>query len=181
MIKIFNHARFIGHFTAILLYFLMVSQSAFAGEMPDKACTNGAIPAFTDYAVKAQKDLVRPKLKLNNNFSRMFKTRLRKGMQENPVDFAGHYVIVTFGCGNGCLYGGYIDAETGQAMEIPFSVSPPGLFREPDPIEHKANSRLLIVRGNLNEADGPAMKYFFSLQGSKIKPICYAPLDTKIP
>jgi len=36
MIKIFNQARFISHFTAILLFFLMVSQSVFAGEMPDK-------------------------------------------------------------------------------------------------------------------------------------------------
>jgi len=181
MIKIFNQARFIGHFTAILLFFLMVSQSAFAGEMPDKACINGAIPAFTDYTVVAESHLKRPKLKLNNEFSRMFKTRLSNGLKNNPVDFAGHYVVVTFGCGSGCLYGGFIDAETGQAMEIPFSVSPPGLFREPDPIEHKANSRLLIVRGNLNEADGSAKRYFFSLQGSKLEPICYAPLDTKIP
>jgi len=181
MIKTFNHIRCACLFTTILFFSLMLSSSVFADEMPEKACTNGAIPAFTDYTVVAEGHLKRPKLKLNNEFSRTVKTRLSNGLQNNPVDFAGHYVVVTFGCGSGCLYGGYIDAETGQALEMPFSISPAGLFRESDPIEHNADSSLLIVSGKLNEADGSAMRYFFSLQGSRLEPICYVPINTKIP
>lgn len=168
-------------YVAVVVLFCALSRSAFAAGMPYEECPSDKLPAFADYAVREESVLELPKLKLNNEFSRMFKTRLGNGLHGKPIDFAGHYVLVTIGCGNGCLYGGYIDVDTGQATELPFSVSSPGLFRERDPIEHKADSRLLVISGNLNEADGPAMRYFFALQDNKLEPICYTPLDTDIP
>ncbi len=174
----FNYASLVACLTATLF---TQSGAALAAGIPDKECPSGAVPAFTDYTVPAKAVARRPKLKTNNEFSRMFVTRLGNALAGTSVNFAGHYIMVTIGCGNGCLYGGYIDAESGQARELPFSVSPPGLYREEDPIEHRADSRLLIVSGNLNDADGPAMKYFFALKDSKLQPICYAPLNTDAP
>ena len=174
----FNYASLAACLTAILF---TQSPAALAAGTPEKQCPSGANPAFSDYAVPARTIAKRPKLKTNNEFSHMFVTRLSNGLEGNDIDFAGHYIVVTIGCGNGCLYGGYIDAESGQARELPFSVSPPGLYREEDPIEHRADSRLLIVSGNLNDADGPAMKYFFALKDNKLQPICYAPLNADAP
>jgi len=168
-------------FVAAVFFLWTLSQSAFATGTPDKECTTGALPVFADYAVPVQNIPKRPKLKRNNRFSHMFKTRLKNGLHGKPVDFAGHYIIVTFGCGTGCLYGGYVDADSGQAMELPFMVNAPRLVYVPRLVERKADSRLLIVRGTLSEDDDRAMKYFFSLQGSKLVPICHAPLDDKTP
>lgn len=167
----------LGHASCLAAVLSFCALSASAAETPDTACAPGRLPSFADYTAQAKYTGKRPKLKLSNEFSRMFRTRLRDDLREQPINFAGHYVLVTIGCGNGCLYGGFVDAETGRATELPFSVNPAGLYREEDPISSRADSRLLVVSGNLNDAEGAAMRYFFVLRHGKLQPICHAPLE----
>lgn len=47
--------------------------------------------------------------------SRMFRTRIREWAKEKP-NFAGHYILATWGCGTECVQLTVIDARTGQVF-----------------------------------------------------------------
>ncbi|MBI3935017.1 MAG: hypothetical protein HY316_10025 [Acidobacteria bacterium] len=46
-----------------------------------------------------------------------------RGNQYNGPNFAGHYFVVTWGCGTGCLRMAVVDAITGKIYPPPLSVS----------------------------------------------------------
>ena len=47
--------------------------------------------------------------------SRMYRTQLRGWAKEKP-NFAGHYILATWGCGTGCTQIAIIDARTGKVF-----------------------------------------------------------------
>lgn len=70
-----------------------------------------------------------------------FRTRIRGSLRDG-VNFAGHYVIVTFGCGTQCVTGYITDIETGQVYDMPLGgESYPELN-----IAAKPDSSLLVAR-----------------------------------
>jgi hypothetical protein len=82
---------------------------------------------------------------------RMFRTRIRDGSKEGP-NFAGHFTVISWGCGLGCLDVEVVDAISGQAYDdAPFS----GLVfltgaqsgREYQGLVYQPDSRLLIADG----------------------------------
>src|SRR5689334_16959216 len=78
-------------------------------------------PRYEDYAV-AKTYKGKPALPLiNNSQARAFRTRLREGAAKGP-NFAGHYTIVTWGCGTGCQQMAVVDAQTGRVY-FPKSLS----------------------------------------------------------
>ena len=136
------------------------------------------LPMFADYGVRADPVAKRPPLRKDTQFSRMFVTRLSNALRDSPVDFAGHYVITTFGCGSGCVYGGIVDAKTGQAYELPWAIYMAGHLGGWDSaLKHEAGSRLLALRGALNEADEPPQERYFEWTGKALKPICTRRLE----
>ena len=46
---------------------------------------------------------------------RLFRTRIREGAKQGP-NFAGHYTIVFWGCGTGCVSLAIVDARTGKVF-----------------------------------------------------------------
>lgn len=50
--------------------------------------------------------------------SRMYRTQLRGWATEKP-NFAGHYILATWGCGTGCTQIAVIDALTGKVFHPP--------------------------------------------------------------
>jgi len=66
----------------------------------------------------------------------MFRTALRLGTKEGP-NFAGHYTVVTWGCGSPCQEIAVVDANTGDVYFSPF-VSSTGS-------EYRLDSNLIIV------------------------------------
>ncbi|WDG81376.1 hypothetical protein PUP68_00305 [Pseudomonas chlororaphis] len=73
----------------------------------------------------------------------------RKEAIKQPVDFAGHYVVYTNGCGGGAICGEILDVETGEVV-----ASFPNAYyilgddgKAPFTAVHKPDSRLLIVIG----------------------------------
>lgn len=73
----------------------------------------------------------------------------RKSAMDGPVNFAGHYVIHTDGCGGGAICGEILDVKTGKVVE-----SFPNAYyiignddSAPFAIVSKPDSRLLIVIG----------------------------------
>lgn len=90
--------------------------------------------------------------------SRMFRTMVRDGAKQGR-NFAGHYTIVNWGCGTGCVALAIVDANTGKVYH------PSNLqtvdnhnidyneLEKPDGrlIKYRLDSRLLIVIGGIHE------------------------------
>jgi hypothetical protein len=70
------------------------------------------------------------------DYGAMYGTRLRQGAAEGP-NFAGHYTVVTWGCGTGCQIAAVVDARTGRLSEQTL-LSANGL-------QFRRNSRLLYA------------------------------------
>lgn len=53
---------------------------------------------------------------------RTFKTRLQWAAKHLKPNFAGHYILTTWGCGAECLMGAVIDAKTGKVYWWNFTI-----------------------------------------------------------
>ena len=153
----------------LIVYF---SGFAFADDTSIPVCPDGNAPRFEDYAVKPETLAGRATLKLNNEFSRMFQTRLQDGLRDNPIALAGHYIVVTFSCGSSCLYGGFVDAQTGQATALPFALDSFGVLGVDDPLLTRADSRLVVMRGIIRESGTPPLVIYYQWTGQRLQPVC---------
>jgi hypothetical protein len=88
--------------------------------------------------------------------SRQYRTRLREGAKEK-VNFAGHYVFTTWGCGTECITGAAIDVKTGKVFLLPFNLCCWGDGN--DPFDIRPDSRLAAFLGQRNEK-GPGTWYY---------------------
>jgi hypothetical protein len=119
------------------------------------------VPQFKDYP--ADKIYTGPNhpLVISDAFSRLFRTRLRDAIKYGKPDFAGHYIVVIWGCGTaGCNTGGIIDAITGKAYSLPngissvFPLKPSCEKNDGQETIYRLNSRLMIRAGDIDEGNG---------------------------
>jgi hypothetical protein len=107
-------------------------------------------PTFTQYAAKVEKTgNVKVNLKSHKN-ANMYRTNLRNAAKEG-VNFAGHYILTTWGCGTNCSQSAVIDARNGKVF-FPRVLEGAGfgfcdLADDTEPIVYKASSRLLVLSG----------------------------------
>lgn len=110
-----------------------------------------------------------------------YRTRLRAAYSAR-VNFAGQYVVVSWGCGTGCLAGGIVDKVSGRARLLPWSIqyccydedtdtSPPDNL---ELIQVRADSKLIILNGVLME-EGTLGRHLFTFDGISFKPIRIIP------
>ena len=114
----------------------------------------GAPPRFEDYAVtKIFKGKPARPVFASNPQARTFRTRLTEGAQKGP-NFAGHYTIVTWGCGTGCEQMAVVDAQTGRVY-FPKALSSLNYNLveniEDAGLKYRLNSRLLVLVGSPGE------------------------------
>lgn len=97
-----------------------------------------------------------------------FRTRLRQAATERP-NFAGHYVLTTWGCGSGCIMGAVINARNGRVTFLPAAVHRGFDDNGPevDRIEFRADSRLLVLNGIRDEAEGDAGAHYYRIEGDR--------------
>lgn len=104
------------------------------------------IPQFKDYPVKTIYRGKNARLLLTSD-ARTFKTRLREALKGAP-NFAGHFIVTSWGCGTGCQVGAIIDARTGKVFWFPFPI---GQTSDVDegfrPVEFRLDSKLIIFSG----------------------------------
>lgn len=129
-------------------------------------------PRFSDYPAKIETARIRSIDFARNPEARMFRTRLTEALK-NGVNFAGRFILATWGCGTGCISGAIIDGQTGKVHwpeEIyAFGVGYTNAEFPDNPLEFQKGSRLLILRGipgmdeskNENAADKPSGDYYF--------------------
>lgn len=167
----------------LVLAFILTTSSALAADIPAAPCAPAAPPRYEDFAAAPETIVERPALKRDTAFAREYRTRLSEGLRELPINFAGHYVMVTFGCGSTCLYGGMVDARTGEATALPFLVDSFGSDKVDidDPLLYRADSRLVIILGMLRDEDEIPRQYFFEWTNETLTPLCHAPITEKSP
>ncbi len=75
------------------------------------------------------------------------------------------YVIAEWGCGSACVMAAVIDKSSGRGTSLPFTVSdwPVDVT---EPLEYRANSCLVIVRGSRNESREHGT-YYYTFDGAQ--------------
>lgn len=103
--------------------------------------------------------------------ARLFRTVLRQGAKEGP-NFAGHYTVVLWGCGSGCVALAIVDADSGKVYFPSNLLSVDNMRTDVEPrIDFRTDSRLLIVVGGIN--DDPALRgiSYFVWEHNRLKRI----------
>ena len=140
-----------------------------------------ATPTFTQYAARVEKNRnVRVNLR-SHKHANMFRTNLRNAAKE-AVNFAGHYILTTWGCGTNCSQSAIIDARNGSVFfpdELEGSVFGFCEFSDDtEPIVYKANSRLLVLNGfkggDFDKKDGRCGIYYLEWTGTKFRQVQFA-------
>jgi hypothetical protein len=142
------------------------------------AFAQSTTPTFTQYAAKVVKiKNVRVNLKSHKD-ANMFRTNLRNAAKEG-VNFAGHYILTTWGCGTNCSQSAIIDARNGRVF-FPRELAGAGfgfceLPDDTEPIVSQADSRLLLLNGfkggDLNLENAPCGIYYLEWTGTKFKQV----------
>lgn len=135
-------------------------------------------PTFKQYAAKVETiKNVKVNLKSHKN-ANMFRTNLRNAAQDG-VNFAGHYILTTWGCGTNCSVTAIIDARSGRVF-FPDQLEGIGigyceLPDDAEPIVSQADSRLLVLSGfkggDLNLKNAPCGVYYLEWTGTKFKQV----------
>lgn len=109
--------------------------------------------------------------------TREFRTRLREGAAAGP-NFAGHYTVVSWGCGGGCGDWAIIDAQSGKVhfaatlRDVSLaSVAP----EEDEFLRFTRDSALLAVLGAPNEDEARDGVAFLRWDGASLKPVVFFP------
>ncbi|MGZ3182710.1 MAG: hypothetical protein ACXU8N_09735 [Telluria sp.] len=126
-----------------------------------------AAPRFEDFPAAAVSSVHAP-LHLRDRRSRQYSTQLREAARQ-PMNFSGHYVLATWGCGASCVMGGAVDLATGNVAWLPFTVCCWDLDIT-EPLEFRPDSRLLIVHGSLDEKGSGSDTHFFAFDGRRFRP-----------
>lgn len=113
------------------------------------AWAQSAAPQFEDYPVKEMFSGTPAAPILTTPDQRMYRTRIRRGVSD-PLNFAGHYFAIRWGCGSQCGMMAIVDAETGKVYEPPMardkSLWVPLDNLSDMQIDYRPDSSLLILR-----------------------------------
>lgn len=127
---------------------------------------------FNKYPSNSKQLTELKKLQINaaNNKYITLLTKLSK----QPINFAGHYVLESFGCGGGCQALAVYNAKTGQAFIHPqnfsdcYSQSHGFVGRD---YEFHKNSRLLVVTGSRSTQQGHCEKVYYLVRENHFEEI----------
>jgi hypothetical protein len=141
-------------------------------------------PEFGDYKVKVSTAQPKPIKFAGNKDARMFRTRLTEARNEG-VNFAGHFIFASWGCGTSCLQGAIIDASTGEVFfpeELSVMSFGMGGDEIPDePLQFRKDSKLFILHGytggDSDEPEGGV--HYLVWEGKKFKRVKYVPFENE--
>lgn len=132
------------------------------------------VPQFKDYPSKEAYTGKPAKLLLNNDTAKLFRTRLREALTQEP-EFAGEYVMAVWGCGTECRSYTFVNKRTGQVIEQSF-----GGEDGDEPEKFKLNSNLLVAHGTEYDNDYNEIGYhasFYVLENDKFRLIKRVPTE----
>ena len=126
-----------------------------------------AAPAFERYPVSGHYTKPAAAPRLAQPRDREYRSALKEAARQ-PVNFAGQYVLTTIGCGASCIMLAALDAKTGRVSWLPFTLCcwAPSVD---EPVLFKADSDLVILHGQRNEAGKTGPHYFRLVGGRFVK------------
>ena len=161
------------------------------------------LPKFEDYPVKEIFNRTAHPPILVTHEQHRFRTRIREGVekgwgvwingewgkeQNRPgPNFAGHYVVIVWGCGAPCLMMAVCDAETGavynpplsatSGLALPLLVFPNSVGRDAD-IEYRLDSQLMLIKAtpHSDRPEAESYSFYFLLQGKQWKLLRRVPI-----
>ena len=107
--------------------------------------------------------------------AKKFRTVLREGARTGP-NFAGHYTVVTFGCGTACQRLMIVDAKSGSVF-FPPQTQPNSYFMVTDespPFQFRVDSELLILTGAPMDKENEGV-YYYRWTGQALRQLAYVP------
>ena len=133
------------------------------------------VPRFEDYPAPVYAGKRAPVNLRSARGAGSYRTRLREGAKEG-INFAGHYTLVQWGCGTGCLDAAIIDGKTGRVY-FPDQLGGAGLWSWSDnfydPLQFKPNSRLLVLTGfpasESNSEHPKSGLYYYEWTGTRLR------------
>lgn len=151
-------------FAHLKIAFVALAFSFFVVEVP----AQNRVPQFREYAVSEAYKGKTAQLVLRRD-DRMFRTRLLDAARNQKPNFAGHYILTTWGCGTSCLMGAVIDAKTGRVHWWNFSVCcwSFDVDEKFQPIEVRLNSKLIVFSGARNEKEGDVGTHFYKFESGR--------------
>ena len=73
-------------------------------------------PRFEEFRAEVWHGRAAPLNLRSNRLTRLYRTSIREQLQEEGINFAGHYSLVVMGCGTGCSITAVVDARNGNAF-----------------------------------------------------------------
>lgn len=138
--------------------------------------------SFAAYKAKVgSKTSKQPNL-ASHKAARTYRTNLRNAAREG-VNFAGHFVVATWGCGTSCIESAIIDARTGKVF-FPEVLQGVGagfcdLPEDAETLVYKPDSRLLVLSGfkggAQNDSNGKCGVYYLEWTGTNFRQVGYVP------
>src|SRR5262249_54869459 len=118
--------------------------------------------------------------------ARMFRTVIRNGAEKGP-NFAGHYTIVSWGCGTACVTVAIVDAISGEVYDTPFRYTSmyPAVSTTDEidfdksvgysEFEYHLESSLLILGGCLEEDENQCGVHYYEWKDNALHLITVKP------
>jgi hypothetical protein len=138
-------------------------------------------PRFEKYSAEVYAGKPAPLNLRSHRLARMYRASIREQLQEEGINFAGHYTIAVMGCGTACSITAIVDARNGnayfpQVFEGWTSVIGDYEFKEGEDIRtFKANSRLIKAIGrprlSADEKWGPSGVYYYEWANNKLRQV----------
>jgi hypothetical protein len=138
-------------------------------------------PRFEKYSADVYAGKPAPLNLRSHRLARTYRTSIREQLQEEGINFAGHYTIAVMGCGTGCSITAIVDARNGNAY-FPRALEgwsvEPGIyeFKENEDVRtFRANSRLLKIIGaprlSADEKWGPGGVYYYEWVNNQLRQV----------
>jgi len=121
------------------------------------------LPDFADYPVTRVFQGQHARARIVTRFQKLFQTRIRESADDD-VNFAGHFVVTTWGCGTACVQFAIIDAISGHVYDPP--VTSLGLRDAIAPLQYgdmvnvRPGSALLVIEGCPEEGNKCGRFYY---------------------
>jgi len=145
-----------------------------------------SVPKFAAYPATVEKAKAKSIDFKKNPDALTFRTRLTDGLKRG-VNFAGHYIVVGWGCGTGCISGAILDARTGNVF-WPEQFNALGVWYggeeyTAEPVAYRKNSRLLIITGvPAQKSDAvtekPSGVYYYEWKNNRLRQVKFVPKPT---
>ena len=127
-----------------------------------------APPRFEGYPALGAYNGKNAPLALASKNDRAYRTQLRAAAAQKP-NFAGHYIVTTWGCGSGCVMGAVLDANSGRVVWLPHTICcwPVDVDDKFQPVAYRWDSRLMIFSGARNEKEGDEGTHYYEFKDGK--------------